>query len=669
MGITARGAWISVQRHFRDLGVDVQNEDVTVAGIGDMSGDVFGNGMLLSGHIRLVAAFDHRHVFLDPDPDAERSFAERRRLFVLPASSWADYDPSLISAGGGVFPRTAKTVLLSPEVRARLDVPEETMTPDELIRAILRAPVDLLWNGGVGTYVKASSETHADVGDKRSDQLRVDARQLRCRVVGEGGNLGFTHRGRVEYALGGGRINTDAIDNSAGVDCSDHEVNIKILLDRVAADGDLTRKQRDALLVEMTDEVAGLVLADNAAQTRALYNARAQAHAMVDVHVRYLKALERAGRLNRALEFLPTDDELAERAAAGGGLVMPEFAVLLAYSKIWIYDELLATELPEDTFLAAELARYFPTAVRNRYADRLPDHPLRREIIATCVTNAMVNRAGSTFAFRLAEEVGLPIQHIARAHIAAWEIFGLAELQAQIESLADVSTDAQVRLLLEVRTLAERASRWLLRNRRQPLDIRSTVEHFGPSVPVLADEIPRLLAASEEADDAFGATIARLTADGVPEVVARRVAALPALFSALDVIDVAASTGRDREQVAAVYLALGPQLRLDWLRERILRLPRDDRWQALARAALRDDLYAVRASLTADVLRLGSLAEDGNELIRPWLAHNEPSVGRCLAVLRDIAADDRADLATLSVALREVRGLVSSRPGVTGGSE
>ena len=355
------------------------------------------------------------------------------------------------------------------------------------------------------------------MGDKRNDQVRVDAGRLRCRVVGEGGNLGFTSRGRVEFALAGGRINTDAIDNSAGVDCSDHEVNIKILLDRVAADGDLTGKQRDALLAEMTDEVAELVLRDNAAQTRALYNAQAQASAMLDVHVRYLNTLERAGRLNRALEFLPTDDELAERAAAGGGLVMPEFAVLLAYSKIWIYDELLASDLPEDPFLSAELADYFPTALRQRYADRLPDHPLRREIVATCVTNAMVNRAGSTFAFRLAEEIGLPVPHIARAHIASWEIFGLAELQAEIESLADVSTEAQIRLLLEVRTLAERASRWLLRNRRQPLDIRSTVEHFGPAVPVLADEIPRLLAGSEEADEEFAAAVARFTADGVPE--------------------------------------------------------------------------------------------------------------------------------------------------------
>jgi glutamate dehydrogenase len=629
-----------------------------------MSGDVFGNGMLLSRQLRLVAAFDHRHVFLDPDPDPAAGFAERARLFTLPGSSWADYDPALISAGGGVFPRTAKTVPLSPEVRSRLDVTEEFFTPDELVRAILRAPVDLLWNGGIGTYVKASTETHAEVGDKRNDQVRVDAGRLRCRVVGEGGNLGFTQRGRIEFALGGGRINTDAIDNSAGVDCSDHEVNIKILLDRVVADGDLTRKQRDALLVEMTHEVAELVLSDNAAQTRALDHARAQASAMLDVHVRYLNALERGGRLNRALEFLPTDDELAERAPAGGGLVLPELAVLLAYSKIWIYDEVLASDVPDDPFLSAELVNYFPSAIRQRYADRLPAHPLRREIIATCVTNAVVNRAGSTYAFRLAEGGGLPVPHIARAHIAAWEIFGLTELQSRIESLADVAMDVRTRLTLEVQTLAERASRWLLRNRRQPLDIRSTVDHFGSAVPLLVEELPRLLAASAEADEAYRGAVARFAADGVPEALAARVAALPALFSALDVIDVAHSAGRDWEQVATVYLALGHHLQLDWLRERILRLPRDDRWQALARVALRDDLDAVRALLTVEVLQADRSAEDRDELIRRWLADDQQAIDRCLAILRDLAVEDRTDLATLSVAVREVRGLVASRPRV-----
>ena len=484
--------------------------------------------------------------------------------------------------------------------------------------------------------------------------------ELRCRVVGEGGNLGFTQRGRVEFALGGGRINTDAIDNSAGVDCSDHEVNLKILLDRVVADGDLTGKQRDVLLAEMTHEVADLVLHDNTAQTRALYKARAQAGSMLDVHVRYLHALERAGRLNRALEFLPTEDELSERAAAGGGLVMPEFAVLLAYSKIGSTTNCSPPTCRRTRTWPANWVNYFPTAVRNRYADRLPDHPLRREIIATCVTNALVNRGGTTFAFRLADEVGLPVPHIARAHIAAWETFGLAGLQAEIESLADVSPEVQVRLLLEVRTLAERATRWLLRNRRQPLDIAGTVDHFAAAVPLLADEIPRLFAGTEETDETLRVAVARFVADGVPEALAVRVATLPALFSALDVIDVASATGHELAEVAAVYFALDQHLKLNWLRERILRLPRDDRWQAMARAALRDDFYAVRAALTADVLQVDGTGGDCDELIQRRFAHDQSAVGRCLGVLGDIAADDRADLATLSVALREVRGLVSS---------
>jgi len=658
MGITARGAWVSVRRHFRALGTDVQNDDFTVAGIGDMSGDVFGNGMLLSRHIRLVAAFDHRHIFLDPDPDAERSFAERARLFALPRSSWADYDQALISSGGAVVPRTAKVVTLSPEVRAALDIDAESLTPDELIRAILKSPVDLLWNGGIGTYVKASTETNAEVGDKNSDSVRINATELRCKVVGEGGNLGFTQRGRIEYALHGGHINTDAIDNSAGVDCSDHEVNIKILLDRVVSDGDLTGKQRDALLVEMTDEVAAQVLGDNDGQTRALYTAAAQSAGMRDVHVRYLDTLERSGRLDRELEVLPTGEQLRERAN-GAGLTIPEFSVLLAYTKIALYDELLASDVPEDRFLSQELERYFPSALRDRFGAQIRDHRLRREIIATCITNSVVNRAGTTFAFRLSEETGSTAPDIARAHTAAREIFGLRELWAQVEALDDVvATSTQISLFLEGRRLVERSTRWLLRNRRQPLDIAATVEFFKPGVPELADRLPELVTQSAAAalDDA----IARHVEAGVPEDLARQVAALPALFSVLDITEVADSTGRSLSEAAAVYFALGQQLRLDWLRDQILVLPRDDRWSALARAAFRDDLHAVHASITAEVLRTSEPGSDGREQVLRWLGRIEAAANRCLLVLDDIAGGGRVDLATLSVALREIRGLIQA---------
>jgi glutamate dehydrogenase len=659
MGITARGAWVSVRRHFRSLGVDVQNEDFTVAGIGDMSGDVFGNGMLLSRHIRLIAAFDHRHIFLDPDPDPARAFDERARVFALPRSSWADYDPALISPGGGVFPRTAKTVPLSDEMRRALDVDAEALPPDGLIRAILRAPVDLLWNGGIGTYVKASTETNADVGDKNNDAVRIDATELRCRVVSEGGNLGLTQRGRIEFALNGGRINTDAIDNAAGVNCSDHEVNIKILLDGVVRDGDLTGKQRDALLAAMTDDVAAQVLGDNDSQTRALYIAAAQAPAMRDVHVRYLEALERSGRLDRGLEQLPTTEGLRDRDDSGGGLTMPEFAVVLAYSKIALFDELLASDVPEDPFLGRELEQYFPEVLRSRYADQIRKHPLRREIIATRVTNSVVDRAGTTFIFRLTEDTGMAAPDVARAHTAAREIFGLRALWGQIAAVDDiVSTDTHITLLLEVRRLAERATRWLLRNRTQPLDIAAVTEFFRPGVRELALLIPKLV--TQDRRRTLEHTIESHIGDGVQEALAWSVATLPDLIAALDITTVARSTQRPVGEVAQVYFALDEYLKLDWLRGRILDLPRDDRWQSLARAALREDLHVIHSAITAEVLRISPPGAQGYEQIDSWAGTIERATNRCLRLLGDIINSGRFDLATLSVALREIRTLVQA---------
>ncbi|HEX2741230.1 MAG TPA: NAD-glutamate dehydrogenase domain-containing protein, partial [Rubrobacter sp.] len=413
MGITARGAWESVSRHFRELGKDIQNEGFTVVGIGDMSGDVFGNGMLLSRYIKLVGAFNHMHIFLDPDPDPETSFEERERLFRLPRSSWTDYDESLISEGGGIFERTAKSIPLSPQVREMLDVEAESLTPTELINAMLKAEVDLLWNGGIGTYVKASTESNAEVGDRANDTLRANGDDLRCRVVGEGGNLGFTQRGRIEYALRGGRIYMDAIDNSAGVDCSDHEVNIKILLDAIVEDGDMTEKQRNELLAAMTDEVGDLVLRDNYQQTQAISQALTLAHPMVDVHARYIHALEHAGRLNRELEFLPGDEELGERRSDGKGLTAPELAILLSYSKITTYKDLLNSDAPEDPYLSRELERYFPTPSRERFREQIHEHRLHREITATHVTNSLVNRCGPSFGFRIGEETGAEAPDIA----------------------------------------------------------------------------------------------------------------------------------------------------------------------------------------------------------------------------------------------------------------
>ena len=650
MGITAKGAWESVKRHFRDFGIDADTAPITVAGIGDMSGDVFGNGMLCSKNLKLVAAFDHRHVFLDPDPDPERSAAERERLFNLGRSSWADYDPAVISAGGGVFPRSAKSIPLSPEARAALGVDAEALRPAELIKAVLRAPVDLLWNGGIGTYVKASTESHADAGDKANDAVRIDASELRARVVGEGGNLGFTQRSRIEFALAGGRINTDAIDNSAGVDCSDHEVNIKILLDTVVADGEMTLLQRNRLLAEMTGEVAAMVLRDNYDQTGALATARAQAAPMVDVHARYLRKLETEGSLDRAVEFLPSDEVLAQRRSAGMGLTTPEFAVLLAYTKLDVVSRLLASDACEDAWFERELAAYFPAPLRDgRFAPAMGRHPLRREIIATRVTNLLVDRAGTSFVHRLTEETGAPVPDLARAHAAAWEIFRLEDLWAGVEALdAVVPAAAQIDMMLPVRRLAERASRWLVRHGPKPLDVAATVAAFAPGVERLTGLLAALLSPADR-----GAADARAAAwveAGAGKDLADRVAALDALAPALDVVQVAGGEERVGD-VAVVYFALGTALELDWLRDRIATLPRDDRWQALARAALGDDYAQERAVLTAEVLGGGGLDA--------WMARHRPAVDRFLMVVDDIRAGAPPDLATLSVAMREARALTT----------
>ncbi len=661
MGITAKGAWESVKRHFRELGRNVQEEDFTTVGIGDMSGDVFGNGMLLSRHTKLVAAFNHLHIFIDPDPDPETSFAERERLFRMPRSTWADYDAELISEGGGVFPRTAKSVPLTPQIKTLLGTEANSLTPNELINGLLKARVDLLWNGGIGTYVKASTEGNAEVGDRTNDPLRVDGRDLRCRVVGEGGNLGFTQAGRIEYALSGGRIFMDAIDNSAGVDCSDHEVNIKILLDRIVASGDMTEKQRNELLAGMTDEVGELVLRDNYDQTLAISNALALAHPMVDVHVRYIRHLEQTGALNRELEVLPSDETLAERRSEGGGLTAPEFAILLSYTKITLYRQLLDSDLPEDPYLSAELARYFPTPLRERFGDRMEEHRLRREIVATRVANELVNRAGPSFVFRLGEETGASTAGISRAFTAAVEVFDLRRTWEEIESLdGKVGAKVQTEMLLDWRRLVERSTRWLLRNRRPPLDVSSTVSYFREEAPNLASSIHGFMIDGEK--KAVDESAARLIERDVPEGLAHRVSTFSAMFSALDVVDVAVAAGERPETAAEVYFALGDRLRIHWLRHHVEALPRDNRWRALARAALRDDVYGLQAAMTAAILRDTPQETPVQERVEAWISENEGAVTRTLHVLSDINASGTFDLATLSVALREVRDLVPSSP-------
>ncbi len=694
MGITARGAWESVKHHFRALGLDTQAEDFTVVGIGDMSGDVFGNGVLLSEHIRLVAGFDHRHVFIDPSPDAATGFAERRRLFDLPRSTWEDYDESLISAGGGVWPRSAKSIPISPQAREALgiDDPDVTeLTPPEVIKAILRAPVDLLWNGGIGTYVKATVETHAAVGDKTNDQVRVDGRELRCRVVGEGGNLGLTQLGRIEYALhggsdAGGRINTDFLDNSAGVDCSDHEVNIKILLNRAITAGRLQEAERADLLAEMTDEVASLVLAHNYDQATALGNARQQAGQLLPVHRRLIADLERNGRLDRDLEGLPDEEELDTRAAAGTGLTTPEFAVLLSYVKLGLAEDVLASELPDEEWTRPLLVNYFPTPLRERFSDLTSEHPLRREIVTTRLTNEVVNRGGTTFVYRVAEETGASYADILRAYVVVREVFGLRRIWSAAEALDNqITATAQTRVFLASRRLLDRAVRWLVQN-RTPVDVEAEISRFEPGVSELLPRVGDLFRGTEQ--ESLRAEVAKLIDQGVPEDLADWAIRLIYGFGLLDVVETSHALGMDPNEVAEVYYALSERFGIDALLDRVSALSREDRWQTLARMALRYDLYAALAALTAEVLTGGdgsyggdqagrsdgASAEDGDAApadasadaaasadarIDAWEQANSSNIARARNAIGEFG-ESQADLAALSVVLRQIRTLVRS---------
>ncbi|WP_406106178.1 NAD-glutamate dehydrogenase [Streptomyces sp. NBC_01003] len=659
MGITARGAWESVKRHFRELGTDTQTEDFTVVGVGDMSGDVFGNGMLLSEHIRLVAAFDHRHIFIDPRPDAATSYAERRRLFDLPRSSWADYNKELISAGGGIFPRSAKAIQLNAHIREALGIESGAakMTPADLMKAILHARVDLLWNGGIGTYVKSSAESNADVGDKANDAIRVDGQDVRAKVIGEGGNLGATQLGRIEFARSGGKVNTDAIDNSAGVDTSDHEVNIKILLNTLVTDGDMTVKQRNKLLAEMTDEVGALVLRNNYAQNTALANAVAQAPDLLHAHQRFMRRLVREGSLDRALEFLPTDRQVKELLNTRRGLSQPELAVLLAYTKITAAHELIQTSLPDDPYLRRLLHAYFPQALRERFTEAVDGHALRREIVTTVLVNDTVNSGGSTFLHRMREETGASLEEIVRAQLAAREIFGLGEVWDSVESLDNVvAADVQTRIRLHSRRLVERGTRWLLNNRPQPLQLAETIDFFREGVAQVWSAMPKMLRGADA--EWYQSILDELTAAGVPEELAQRVAGFSSAFPTLDIVAIADRTGKDPLAVAEVYYDLADRLSIAQLMDRIIELPRTDRWQSMARASIREDLYAAHAALTADVLAAGNGVSTPEQRFDAWQEKNAPILARARTTLEEIQSSDAFDLANLSVAMRTMRTLL-----------
>ena len=658
MGITARGAWISVQRHFRELGINTQSQPFSVVGIGDMSGDVFGNGMLLSDQIRLVAAFDHRDIFIDPTPDASATFKERRRLFELPRSSWADFNAELISEGGGVFSRSAKSIELSTQACEVLGITGEqrSFAPNELIRLILQAPVDLLWNGGIGTYVKAVSESNLDVGDKANDSIRIDGGALRCSVVGEGGNLGFTQLGRIEAAIAGVRINTDAIDNSAGVDTSDHEVNLKILLDTLVRAGELSESRRNEVLAELTDQVAASVLADNYSQNVVLGSARTSAVEFLSVHQRFIADLERRGVLDRALEFLPSDKEIEVRRNAGRGLTSPELAVLLAYAKIDLADELNAANIGTDPWYESALRSYFPAEINELFAQAVANHQLRNQIVTTVVGNQVLNSGGISFIYRVMEETGATAVEAVNAAQAALEVFRISALNDEIDALDNqVPTIAQDAMHLELRRLLDRATRWILNSRSSRLSPGAIVDSYQPVVEKYAAYLREHLPAGMTEDVSLRA--ARLIELGAPHEIARNVSSSLDLFVLLDIADLSQRLGVAPDRIIPVYLAVTEGYGIDPLLTAISELPRSDRWAVLARQALRADLFGAAAALTERVMTMdqGSTALT----IASWEGHYASSVNRAKATLIDIASVDHPDLATLSVALRTLRSLIA----------
>ena len=650
LGIGARGAWESVRRHFRGLGVAVDSDEFTVVGIGDVAGDALGRGMLLSPHIKLVAAFDADHVFLDPDPDPEAGLIERRRLAGLPAASWGDYDPAVISEGGGVFPRSAGALLVSAQVREVLGVAEETLTPDELIRALLRAPVDLLWNGGLGTFIKARSEAHAEIGDKANDTVRIDGTELRCRVVGEARCGGFTQKGRIEYAISGGRINTDAIDTAAEVICSDHEVNLKILLDGAMADREITRSERDRLMSDLEDAVAQRVLNESYSQALALSLERRQASDLLDLHARLIDDLEERGLLDRELAQLPSDERIRELEAANEGLTAPELAVLLGYAKVALCRDLLESDVPEEEYLRDQLADSLPSPLRERFRPHMRNHRLRREIVTTDLANHIVDRQGTTFVSRLAEETGADTAHVARAYAVAVAVFEMRGFWDDVEALDDlVDEERQFKLLVQGRRLVTRASRWLVGNRRPPLDIAAAIADYAPGAASLQEALPELLNGLDS--HAWAARRRQFAGPGIPTGLASRVAAMDALFFTFDIVDSVRGTDQPVRIAATVHLGLERRLELGWLRDGILGLPRGNIWQTLARSSLRDDLYKTHRAITAAILQATSSDIDVDAAIDQWVRARGPSVERYMAKLRDVRTAPGNEFATLLVAV------------------
>ena len=659
MGITAKGAWVGVQRHFRERGINVQEDSITVVGVGDMAGDVFGNGLLMSDKLKLVAAFNHLHIFIDPNPEPASSFAERQRLFDLPRSAWSDYDASLMSEGGGIFSRSAKSIAISPQMKERFDIRADKLTPTELLNALLKAPVDLLWNGGIGTYVKASSESHADVGDKANDALRVNGNELRCKVVGEGGNLGMTQLGRVEFGLNGGGSNTDFIDNAGGVDCSDHEVNIKILLNEVVQAGDMTEKQRNQLLGSMTDEVGSLVLGNNYKQTQALSLAARRAVERIAEYKRLMSDLEARGKLDRAIEFLPSEEQLVERVAAGQGLTRAELSVLISYSKIDLKAALLESKVPDDEYLTRDMETAFPPMLVSKFADAMRRHRLKREIVSTQIANDLVNHMGITFVQRLKESTGMSPANVAGAYVIVRDIFHLPHWFRQIEALDyKVSAETQLELMDELMRLGRRATRWFLRSRRNEQDAARDVAHFGPHLAALGLKLDELLEGPTR--EVWQARYQAYVQAGVPELLARMVAGTTHLYTLLPIIEAADVTGHDAAEVAKAYFAVGSELDLTWYSQQISDLRVSNNWQAQARETFRDDVDWQQRAITISVLKLADAPQDMEARVALWLERNASMAERWRSMLVEIRAASGTDYAMYAVANRELMDLALS---------
>nr|WP_136249485.1 NAD-glutamate dehydrogenase [Ningiella ruwaisensis] len=653
MGITAKGAWESVKRHFRELGIDCQTTPFTCVGIGDMSGDVFGNGMLLSEQTRIVCAFNHMHIFFDPDPDPAATYKERQRLFADPSLTWDDYNRELISSGGGIFKRSEKSIKLTPEMKKWLNTKQSAMTPNELIHNVLKMPVDLIWNGGIGTYIKSSKESHADVGDRANDSLRVNGKDVQAQIIGEGGNLGMTQLGRIEYAANGGRVNTDFIDNVGGVDCSDNEVNIKILLNSLVANGDLTLKQRNKLLYDMTDDVGDIVIEDCYRQTQSISITHLAGVKQLKEQLRFIHALERDGALNRELEFIPSDDEISERVVTGQGLTRPELAVLVAYGKMVLKEELNIKEITDNAYYERHLLNAFPSILREKYRAQMQEHPLRREIIATKLTNEIVNDMGLNFVFRLMEETGASVAEVAHAYTIVKGVFNMGALWSDIEDLDNaIDATVQLQILDDMRRTLRRTARWYLRHGDKQADIQTAIARYRESFDVIAKNLPKYLVSKEMAT--VEKRTEQLKSHNVPEEQAYKVASLSNMFSSMDLVQIAEGEKRPVDVVARLYYQMGSKFELHWFLEQINQQTVSNHWQALARASYREELDWQQRALTIVLLNSAPKSKDADAILESWMADNKMKLSRWYHMMAEFKTSENHEFAKFSVALREL---------------